>query len=954
MKRPKRGIRRHVSFGTSMMLFTMLPTLPAGGVTVRAQESARVNQGIYGGKVKDMAWDEENGVVWAAVEGALSVFHSTDSGRTWEATYDEDSLKFQRDGRTVGWGGGGRTVSSDDGISVAMNAEEGGSLHSAVITTDGGESGHTIYDAALVEDIRAQLSGVIHENRNLGLCMVKTCNGVVYMSSGNILLASEDSAQTWEVCAGFPDTSVIAADMSPGEMWNINDVVPIGDSRDSVFALVDEGVGSEVQRVFVTLNGGETFEEFPVCDTTGLSDELPKTKTVWVDTAEYVEEMGTVLDTVGDSVEVEMVDSLGRRCMHIKKLFVVGDALLAWEQSVTVDGDVEGLNALHVSTDRGEHWSRVFAESPGNNLGEVSVFEDASFDNGYRIVAGARYSDSLGPGDSWQDMAGVDPSALGDVPSRIVLHIPGTDIYLGTSNAGVWRTDGGIDGSFELAVEGLEAVTIYDIAQDESNLDKVVLATRSGIAVTRSYTDGSVDYADKWHGDHGSFPMLMGGLGYTVVGINPFDTAEVWAGNGNGLRRAESNALEEASWSPPDQGKFGMAMGGTYTSNITDLDFEAYSIARAAPTSIAFYAADTILVSLAGHGPYGGVIRSNNGGDDWFMDTALPDTACNVVAVAEDGSGNKIIYAGFGNESAGIGGALYKSSDAAETWTLLEGPVEKDGDETLPVYDIAACNGHADSIVVAAGRCVAFSTNGGDSLHCVPPLQSDGVDMNQPMTSLSINKNDPDSVYVAQGKNVWLLNMSPSMIMDSAETDPCSEDSCWGDSCRIVCCKDDSCDTAVVDTAHPPKEPDGLLPRLSLYHTGYPGEIVYAVHYDALTMTSSTGFYEIERNAASEPHNPVSVRTAPAQAIALRSRIMPNPFSNAVRISYRLPHAMNIRAALYRPDGKVLVTLHDGKAPAGLHVHRLCGEQLGTVTGLLLLRLDGGSVVHVDRLLRVK
>ncbi len=916
-----------------------------------ADDSARVNQGIYGANVYDIAYDEVHDIVWAATEGALSLFMSLDSGSTWESAYPPDSLEFERNGQTVGWGGGGRSISSDNGISVAMNAEEGGSLVSAVITPDGGENGWTIYDHAIKSDIKSQLGTALHADRDLGLTMAETHNGTVYMGSGNILLSSSDTAKTWEICAAFPDTTVIDSNIDPNSMQNFNSVIPFGNSSDTLLALVDGGVGSNMQNAYVTLDGGNTFMQFAVFDSSGMSDQFPIIDTVKIDTSEYDGMKGTVIDTIDDSIRVRIVDSTGRHCPYIEEIFVYGarsDTLLAWEKSTTINNQIQGLNALHVSFDKGEHWRRIFKEEPGTNLGHVELFEDPSFTNGARIIAGSRYSDDFGA--TWNDMQKVDPAQIGDVPSKIVCHIPESDIYIGTSNAGTWQSDGGINDSFALTVEGLEAVTIYDVAQDTGNLDKVVLATKSGIAITNSYTDESVPYADKWHGSHGAFPMLNNS--YYVAGINPYDTAEVWAVNGNGVRYASSNALDETNWSATSDGKFGQAMGGSYNSYVTGLDFEEFTTNGGEPSSIAFYSSDTIFISLrCARSSYGGVIRSNDGGATWSMVTTLPDTVCNIIAIGPDSAGNNVIYAGFGDLNQDIPGALYRSSDGGQTWTNLKEPSNATTGDIYPVYDIALRNHRADSIMIAAGECIAYSPNYGDSMYGVMPPQYQGVDLSQPLASVDISKNDPDSVFIAQGKYVWLLDMSPEP--DTGMDDACS-DSCWGDSCMIICCKGDSCDTMVVDTTK-----EGEMenePMLSLYHWGYPGEIIHDLHYDALTMTSSVGFYSISGNTGSLQQPPLSTRKGALRRHQnpLQVTINPNPFIAQVKIAWTLPHEADIHAGIYRLDGKLIHTIHDGPMHAGAHTVHIARERFPGATGMYIFRLQSASHNLIYRIIKLQ
>ena len=71
------------ALGMSIMLISTL--------TVNSQ-STRENLGLYGGTVLSYAYDEVNDKVFAAVAGPLSLFTSSDSCKTWEQSFPDDSL----------------------------------------------------------------------------------------------------------------------------------------------------------------------------------------------------------------------------------------------------------------------------------------------------------------------------------------------------------------------------------------------------------------------------------------------------------------------------------------------------------------------------------------------------------------------------------------------------------------------------------------------------------------------------------------------------------------------------------------------------------------------------------------------------------------------------------------------------------------------------------------------
>ncbi|MBD3320368.1 MAG: hypothetical protein GF350_04650 [Chitinivibrionales bacterium] len=575
-----------------------------------------------------------------------------------------------------------------------------------------------------------------------------------------------------------------------------------------------------------------------------------------------------------DTAVIVQYTNSGRNVTYIKSVHVIGttaETLFVKEASQQY-GNEQGIESIHRTLDGGQTWTRVIRENPGDNLGELYIFEDGA--NNIRLLSADKYSDDLG--DTWTTL-----TAAANLDFSRSLHVPGGDVYAGMSNSGPYISTNGIDGDFIQYTEGLEAVTIYSVAQLETNLDKVFLGTYSGIALTSVYTDTSVDYADKWKDSNGSFPILS--QPYKLVAINPYDENQVWALNGNGMRSSTTGGMTENAWT--GNFAFGMAMGGQFSTDITDFDFETFNQEGGEPADIAFYSTDTILVALkCSRSVYGGLIRSNDAGANWHFVTDLPDTCCNTVEIASSGDGTKIIYAGFGAWANDAGGWIMKSDDAGETWSRVDVPQDPSENAPVLIHDILVPSGQTDTMYLAAGKYAAYSFDGGDSITLVTNKDASfNTGMN--IGSVALNKNDHDSVYFSQSKYVWVLDME-DVLADSIE------------------------------------------PELNLYYTGMPGENIYKLHFDALTMTSSLGFFEISANENNDISRTINgtAKSECKPAIAVPS-LLKRPM---VPITCTLPRKSSVTVALYNVNGRMVKLLYNGSMPGGTTTVPLYRTGLGS------------------------
>ena len=78
----------------------------------------------------------------------------------------------------------------------------------------------------------------------------------------------------------------------------------------------------------------------------------------------------------------------------------------------------------------------------------------------------------------------------------------------------------------------------------------------------------------------------------------------------------------------------------------------------------------------------------------------------------------------------------------------------------------------------------------------------------------------------------------------------------------------------------------------------------------------------------------------------------PNPFNPTTTIRYSLPRSSDVQLTVYDSASRLVEALSDGWAEAGNHRAVLHGGELAT--GVYLLRLEAGSVVHSRKVVLLK
>ena len=198
--------------------------------------------------------------------------------------------------------------------------------------------------------------------------------------------------------------------------------------------------------------------------------------------------------------------------------------------------------------------------------------------------------------------------------------------------------------------------------------------------------------------------------------------------------------------------------------------------------------------------------------------------------------------------------------------------------------------------------------------------------------SIAINKNNPDSIFIAARNKVLLLDFTPFVALempDSGEIKPPEGEEPPPDGQQP-----------------PPMPPDTGCPRLVQYFEGLPGEIIYDLHYDELVMTSSVGFFAIEGQRMHGP-GPVAKRFANAKTPPAKIRALSVMHNRGdLQARFTLDRSEKVSMRLYSMQGKQIGELANGRYDKGTHYVRLTGDPLPSGNFLLRLSIPGQAIVQ--------
>ncbi|MBK9578920.1 MAG: hypothetical protein IPK50_13655 [Fibrobacterota bacterium] len=808
-----------------MILRTFTAAIVSAAAFTTAIEPAesRQNLGLYGGTILSSAWDRTHGKLFASVAGPLSLFASTDTGRTWKPAFPKDSLKWMEGPDMRGWAGRGMNVWSQDGITMCRSVEEGGVLWALTLSSDG-ERFRTIWDEILKRRWREAWRNS-HQRDPFpgGLNTALIHRGSLLLGMGGGLLVSKDTGSTWKPWS-FPDSAGMFQ-QDPAKQHRIQNVVVAKDDFSRVLVVASKptsDMGSSVNgsgEPWITTDSGKTWKLLAIPDTIGASDttHLSNVSLLW--------QAGKSSDTM-----------------------LIGNA-------AQPNGSPTPPPALFLSTDRGATWKRIYRQTtgPGQNspqVGGIAVFQDSFLPgpSGIRLVSGYDYSDDLAT--SWKRMEKAANGEIGQV-SAITGHIPGTNIWFAGSALGPKTSFDGMDSpNYRLGTDGMTSLSIMRVAQLPGDLNRVYLATGTGLAFTRAYTDTSVKGEAKWKAPYGQFPIMIDQSGsVSDVAINPWDSAMLVAATGNGIQRTVKGGHRREDWM---EIPFRNIPGWKDWCWVRD---------------IRFYSRDTIYAATKGDQTNdGGLLASYDTGKSWASVAAIGNRPVNSVTVADNGKA-KMIYVGTGKGS--VPGWLFRSADGGKTWDSIPGLDARNnpGRKQLPVRDVEPRPGSVDTIYIAGGDntdwAVGWSFNRGDSIR-IPGQRAGGAEISR----IAVNKHHPDSVYFAMRNAIVLLDLSsgPQLLDPLPPLNP-------GDTAKKI--------------LPPPGDTGKMLPMETVnfmmnWFVGYPGEILYDIHYDELMMASSVGAFGV-RSQGGTPNTNIRQRPKASSDLIVHAGL------SRIRVSFANP-----------------------------------------------------------------
>ncbi|MFQ5626023.1 MAG: T9SS type A sorting domain-containing protein, partial [Methyloligellaceae bacterium] len=699
------------------------PPLPPPLPPPTASTEGRVNLGLYGGYALDMAYDEVNDVMLAAVAAPQSLFMSTDSGVTWSAVFPIDSLEFVTDNVTRGFGGRGMQVEASQGYCYSRTSQEAGTLTGAQVSEDG-QNWRTLLDAYLIRELVKDRYPGAHDGPRA--VNVMSSNGpIALVASENFVFRTADAGQTWSISV-VPDTTALNA------MTSVN--------------LLCLRRGEANENSFYTILGGDPFN--PVGRLFRTENGVDFTQLHIISGADTAK---VIVDVVSHPTN--------------------SDTLWVATADMT-----PGLNGLWRSYDAGNTWSQLSLPA-GHGMGiKLKLYQETALpgtDNIRLVAVGEnRYSDDLG--DNWTDFSPTDDPFVDRVSSANagLGHIPNTDIYFGQGDASPSRSSNGLGGTYYFVPTGIEGITIWKIAQIPNEPDKVYLATSAGLAYTSSFTDTNVVSTAKWASPYGNYPINPvggGNLGFTAIAINPDNTSHIVAANGNALFVSTNGGFTNNDWT------------SIAYHDVPGLDEQKFKSSGGRVSAFTFLNSDSIFAAAYCENiVYGALLLSEDGGNSWKALPQAGDHVFKAIIVAKTGTPNsEVLFASGGGVSDDPGGhaskidtgAVYKSLDRGATWSRTSyGPqaVFNPAPFPLPVNDIVAKPGSVDTLYLACGEnlsnAIAYTYDGGSTLHTIS-MQAIGA-REGAFEAVAINKHHPDSIYFAIRRDILVYDA----LLDSATT----------------------------------------------------------------------------------------------------------------------------------------------------------------------------------------
>jgi len=343
------------------------------------------------------------------------------------------------------------------------------------------------------------------------------------------------------------------------------------------------------------------------------------------------------------------------------------------------------------SWDHGAHWEQIHQDSEaqaGDFYSLHPTLTDTLWINGWR---------SDDQGDTWIRTGFLAP----------VVHPTITDTYYLWRPYGIARsTDAGA--KWEDVTQGLEEVQASRISVDPTDPQRYFVVATGGLASTAD--DGA----------HWIFPLLP--EDYLDVRIDPQVSQTVYLTNfGWPLVFKSTNGGLDWDQREIDEGL------GSYTA-VHQIVFDPEN------SQIAYVAVSTEGPPEADH--FGGVYKTENGGDSWLT-TSLYDVPVQTVLAVDQ----QTLYAGAMNPwNDDQKGGIYKSSDSGATWQHI-------GLQGLPIRLVEGNPQDPETIYAGAMRDGLYISHDG-GLNWEHKLEE------YDPWSLVVNPDDPDNLFIAVDREI--------------------------------------------------------------------------------------------------------------------------------------------------------------------------------------------------------
>ncbi len=386
---------------------------------------------------------------------------------------------------------------------------------------------------------------------------------------------------------------------------------------------------------------------------------------------------------------------------------------------------------IYKSFDAGNNWTDISYSSATDFLSDVDYSANwnlSASNNSILIIPGNAISKDMGS--TW-DTLGTDHTANAIDPANVNTIVgSGKSIEIST----------GTTLSFTKTTSyGLAALEVNKIARTE-NKSVFYIATKTGLGYTTAYLDTNLTAGQKWETPYGVFPLITDTINFGSVAIDPTDSLHVIAGSPYGFYTTKTGYNGFSAITPSNF--------STNNPQVKDIAILNNNIAIAVSGGDSTYDAGK-----------GKIWRTSDGGLTW-TDIYSPTNFSNGNSIALGYGKDTVIYIGSGLMNVDKG-YLWKSNDKGITWNKINnGPTSMAGTsiQGLPINDIEVDPRGTDTLYIAAGYeneyAFILSMDGGSSYIYINNFSGN------PFTSIAINNDNPDTVYEASGREIYLYDLA--------------------------------------------------------------------------------------------------------------------------------------------------------------------------------------------------